>query len=305
MTALGDFVLKHAFLVHVPMAMALLLPWALVAAQRPGRGIKPWWTVARYLGWMGWLASWAAVLTEWMTARSLAGGTGDLGPVGRTFLADGHASLGALGLVLGALTLRWMHRKREEHQGLGLLPLVSGWAWCVVILVGGSWAPSRRTPVVHEVEAVKTVPVVTEPPKPQPEWPWVLDYLSLEPLHVEPVKSPPHGHRWVRAWANAEAAAAYRAGGPLPEGGRVVLSTLEDRWGRPGFEPGPLYGMERRNGELRFELQGLRGHRTGEREMLESCRTCHASGFAPVRDRSTWGIPKPKPKAVEPQVSGA
>ena len=64
--------LKHALLSHLPVATGLLLPFTLFAAQRAGRGIRPWWTVARYLGWAGILGTLGAFLSGFASGRLLA-----------------------------------------------------------------------------------------------------------------------------------------------------------------------------------------------------------------------------------------
>ena len=317
MTWLDWLVFKHPVLVHMPVAVALLLPWALVAAQRPGRGIKPWWVTCRYLAWMGILFSFAAAASGVAAARS----QGLLAP-GAWLALDHpvlriHQAAAVASLPLGLITLRLMFRRREEHLGLGFLPLFTGLLWCAALLTAG-WYGARlhRNPVappIAQEAPVAPVPAPAAPATPglaAPDLAWVLDPTALEPLDAEPRRSGPHGNRWVRVWATPEAAAAYRAGAPLPEGGRVVMSTLQDRWGRPGFELGPSYGLERQNGELRFTLHWSRVPEaqraevggadravwTGDAPGLAACRTCHGEGFAPARDRSAWGIPKPKPK---------
>ena len=63
------FALQHALLSHLPVATGLLLPWALLAAQRRGRGIRSWWTVARYLGWAGILGTVGAFLSGFASGR--------------------------------------------------------------------------------------------------------------------------------------------------------------------------------------------------------------------------------------------
>lgn len=314
MTWLDWLVFKHPVLVHVPVAMAVLLPWALVAAQRPGRGIKPWWVTCRYLGWMGFLFALASVASGLMEARA----QGLLAP--GAWVASGqqpvlrvHQIAALASLILGGLTLRLMFRRREEHQGLGILPLLTGFLWCASLLTAGWYGARLRLDARPPKAAPETPAPAPAPVAAAPDPAWVLDPTALEPLHPEPRRSGPHGNRWVRVWATPEAAAAYRAGAPLPEGGRVVMSTLEDRWGRPGFEAGPSYGLERQGGELRFTLHWSRVPEakrtevggadravwTGDAPGLAACRACHGEGFAPLRDRSTWGIPKPKPKTAE------
>jgi hypothetical protein len=104
---------------------------------------------------------------------------------------------------------------------------------------------------------------------------------------------------------------AYRAGQRLPEGAFLVMSSQEDRWGRPGIDAGPLYSMEMKGGKVRLayywprvpeakrgETGGAdRAYWHGEDSHLGSCLTCHADGLAPAKDRSTWVVPR-KPKAA-------
>jgi hypothetical protein len=136
-----------------------------------------------------------------------------------------------------------------------------------------------------------------------------LDHASLEPIHLQPVKSPAHGGRWIRVWANPEAATAYRSGQPLPSGSFVVLSTVEDRWGRPGAEIGPLYALEMKASgpsltfywprlpmERRQEFGGdSRAYWRGNDPHLNGCRACHAGGMADPAQRSRWRAKKAVP----------
>jgi len=141
-----------------------------------------------------------------------------------------------------------------------------------------------------------------------------LNYLALRALHAEPVKSGPHGNRWIRVWVSPGAEQAYRAGEKLPAGALVVMSTLEDRWGRPGFEQGPLYALETgADGKARLtfywpqvpearraETQGAASaYWRGDDPRLASCGSCHAEGPAPRKDRSVWVVPR-KPRTEAP-----
>lgn len=317
MTWMDWLVFKHPVLVHVPVAVAVLLPWALVAAQRPGRGIKPWWVTCRYLAWMGFLFALASAASGLVEARAqgLLGSGVWIAPAGEPLLRA-HQIAALASLALGAITVRLAFRRREEHQGLGILAMFAGFLWCASLLTAG-WYGARlrlKAQVSQPAAVPQAAPLApASAPAAESDPSWVLDPAALEPLHPEPRRSGPHGNRWIRAWATPEAAAAYRAGAPLPEGGRVVMSTLEDRWGRPGFEQGPSYGLERQGGELRFTLHWSRVPEakraevggadravwTGDAPGLAACRACHGEGFAPARDRSTWGIPKPKPKTAE------
>ncbi|MBP1771184.1 MAG: hypothetical protein H6P99_347 [Holophagaceae bacterium] len=314
--------LKHALLSHLPVASGLLLPWALIAAQRPGRGIRPWWTVSRYLGWTGLLGTLGAVVSGFASGRLLnlipdhrllplpASGHGPDAVLFR------HALLGGASLLLAIAALWAMNRPRKDHQGLGFLTLVVGLAWSALLLLAGEGgyrlAHANRVPLPPPV-AVPASPAQTAPPvaaDPEANAPLrALDHAALEPIHSEPVKSPAHGGRWIRAWASPTAAAAYRAGQPLPQGALVVLSSTEDRWGRPGADVGPLYALEmkplgpsltfywaRIPMEQRREFGGeSRAYWRGDDAHLASCRSCHANGMADPAQRSRWRAKKAVP----------
>lgn len=308
--------LKHALLSHLPVATGLLLPWALLASQRAGRGIRPWWTVARYLGWVGLLGL-VAVLASGLAAGRLHGliSAGHLIPrpamgPGPDALLFRHALSAAVAALFAVPAIWAMNRARKDHQSLGLLALMLGLGWSAALLMAGHSGyalahPNRVLPA--PVPLVKAVEPPPPPVDPEAQAPLrALDYAALEPLHAEPVKSPAHGGRWIRAWANPAAAVAYRAGQPLPAGSMVVLSSLEDRWGRPGTEAGPLYALDmtgdgpsltfywprvpldrRRDtgGEARAYWRGADAH-------LEACRACHAGGMAEPAQRSRWRVPR-------------
>jgi uncharacterized membrane protein len=314
---------NHPVFVHVPVAVAILLPFALIAAQRVGRGIRPWWVTCRYLAWGGTIFATAAILSGFLLAKKLnllapgqflaPKGTGDAA------LFRLHQALGASSFVLAILTLKSVFRNRGDHQGLGFLPLVLGLAWAAASL-GAGWfggqlgqaAPApvaaAPAPVKAEVEA-SAIP--SRAPDPEASAPLrALDYQSLVPMHAEPVRNPLHGNRWIRVWVSPGAEEAYRSGQPLPEGSFLVMNSLEDRWGRPGVDAGPLYAMEIKGGKPRFTFYwprvpaGKRGETAGAERAywrgddpnLASCMTCHLDGLALKRDRSAWVVPK-KPKA--------
>jgi hypothetical protein len=320
--------LQHALLSHLTVATGLLLPWALLAAQRRGRGIRPWWTVARYLGWAGILGTLGAFLSGFASGRHSA-----LIPPHRllpvSFFGSGlevllfrHALLGGVSLLVGAAALWAMNRHRKDHESLGFLALALGLAWCALLFVLGEGgyrlARSRaRVPVAPPPISSPSMSTAPSPPKavldPESDLPVrALDYASLEPLHPDPVKSSDHDGRWVRAWASPEAAAAYRAGQPLPPGAFVVLSSAEDRWGRPGPELGPLYGLDMKASgpaftfywpripmQYRWEFGGAsRAYWRGNDAHLDQCRTCHADGLAEPSQRSRW-----RPKRTVPEAA--
>lgn len=309
--------LKHALLSHLPVASGLLLPLALLASQRPGRGIRPWWMVCRYLGWAGFIGLLGAVLSGFASARLLG-----LIPAHRLLplpatgsgieaLLFRHALLGASALVLSAAALWAMSRFRRDHESLGFLALVLGLIWSAVLLLGGEsgyrLAHSNRvrpvTPVNPPAAQVANPPVPLVEPDVEAKAPLrALDYAALDPFHPEPVKSPAHGSRWIRTWVSPEAASAYRAGQPLPPGTLVVLSTVEDRYGRPGPDAGPLYAMEMKESgpsftfywpriplESRRAFGGdSRAYWRGNDPHLDACRTCHVAGMAELSQRSRW-----------------
>ncbi|HWQ11050.1 MAG TPA: hypothetical protein VN436_18145 [Holophaga sp.] len=307
--------LKHALAVHVPITAALLMPVALIAAQRPGRGIKPWWITCRYVAWTGVVVGALAAGTGFWEARSaglLAEGTWISRGALRTptpFQFHQWTALASLGL--GLLMLRALHRKRQEHQGIGFLGLFLGLLWAATTLAAAySGTLLRQAPSLALL--AKAGKVQQDQPAGTPGIPSrILDYGGLIPIQLEPVKSVPHGGRWIRVWVTPAAEVAYREGQTLPEGALVVMSTVEDRWGRPGYELGPLYAMEVQPGgkpsftfywprvpeARRNETRGAaRAYWHGEDGNLKACMTCHAGGTAPVGERSRWVIPRPQPK---------
>jgi hypothetical protein len=319
------FARQHALLSHLPVATGLLLPWALLVAQRPGRGIRPWWTVARYLGWAGFIGMLGAFLSGLVSGRLsplvrplrlLPGLASSSGGDGLLFQ---HALLAGASLLVGSAVLWALNRPRKDHESLGFLALTLGLVWCAALLATGA----RGYRLAHDRTGVLALPppapvavlAPTPPPsrsklEPEANLPVrALDYAALEALHPDPVKSLAHGGRWVRAWASPEAAAAYRAGQPLPLGAFVVLSSLEDRWGRPGPDPGPLCALEMKASGPSFTLYWPRIPEEHRREFggesgaywrgsdahLDACRTCHAAGLADASKRSRW-----RPKRIAP-----
>jgi len=127
---------RHTWLVHLPWSAALLLIVPAIAAQRGGRGIRPWWTTCRYLALIGLVA---AVLTAGSGLESawrrglldLATGRLPAAPgLGR--LTQIHGTAGLLCVLLSASCLRALYRKRQDHQGIGLPALALALAWGLV-----------------------------------------------------------------------------------------------------------------------------------------------------------------------------
>ncbi len=314
---------KHALLAHLPVAVGLLLPLALLAAQRPGRGIRPWWTACRYLGWAGLLGLLGSLVSGWARAHTLG-----LLPPGRLFPWTGdaaglqhHALWAAASLPLGLLALVAMHRRRKEYQGLGFLALFLGLLWATTLFFAGRTGQALLRPVPVVASALIAVPVKAPiAVDPEAQAPLrALDYAALQPVQSEPVKSPAHGGRWVRVWVDDAAAEAYRAGGPLPPNAMVVMSSVEDRWGRPGPDPGPLYALEMKDGKPRLTFYWPRvpvdrRNETGGASRaywrspdahLETCLACHAGGLADPAKRSRWkALRRPKVEAAPALPAG-
>jgi len=308
--------LDHGLFVHLPIAAAILLPAALIAAQRPGRGIKPWWTTCRYLAWTGVVGAGLAALSGFWTAHAShvlpAGEWLAKGSVRNPSLFQVHQWTGLASLVLGALTLRSLHRKRQDHQGIGVLGLFLGLLWTGAGLAAGYSGTLLERPAPSKPKAPPSEPQAVPVKDPEDAAPIrALDYGRLVPMHPAPVKSVPHGNRWIRVWVSPSAESAYREGGQLPEGSMVVMSTVEDRWGRPGYDQGPLYAMDVKPGgkpsfifywprvpeARRSETMGAeRAYWRGDDGNLKGCYACHGEGIAPLKDRSKWAIRRPKPK---------
>jgi uncharacterized membrane protein len=318
--------LNHFSMAHLPIAAALLAPVALLASQRVGRGIRPWWTASRFLLLAGALGAMLAVATgfahAWQTGQLPRGGWGPAGGrAGYLALAARHQVLALLSVPLALLALRAAYARRQEHQGIGFLPLLLGCIWSAVTLSAVHFVQGGHASAAPQAAARSQAPVPPPPPPdPEAETPVrALDHQRLAPMHLEPVKSPPHGNRWIRVWVTPSAAEAYAAGKPLPAGALAVLSTLDDRWGRPGYDAGPLYMVEALAGggyslgyywpkvpeARRGETGGQdRVYWRGKDPGLQACLGCHAGGLAPIQDRSQWKVPRrPKPEDTETAVA--
>lgn len=309
------FTHQHPALVHLPVAAALLLPLALLAAQRGGRGMRPWWITCQYLAWAGSLGALAAVVSGFLWGRSLGiippgAWIPPRGAEGLQGLLRRHELFALAGFGFSALTVWACLRPRKDHQGIGVLALLLGLGWTGCHLMAGLTGGGMTHPRIPAPQAhAEPVPESTvAEPDPESDAPIrFLDYQSLEPVHTEPVKSPEHGGRWIRTWVTASGQEAFKLGKPLPPGAFVVMSTVEDRWGRPGQEPGPLFGLESladgkssltlywpripeaRRGETGGEG---RAYWRGEDAHLKACLACHAQGPSDPGQRSAWVAPR-------------
>lgn len=307
--------LRHPVLVHLPVAAGLLIPFALLASQRRGRGIRPWWITCQYLAWAGSLGALAAVVSGFIWAKSLALlGPGvwipPKGSLGLQALLRSHELLALAGFGFSALTVWACLRPRKDHEGIGVLALLFGLAWAGLHLAAGITGGRMTHPALPFTEAKVEPPLVgsAEEPDSESDAPLrFLDYQSLEPVHAEPVKSPEHGGRWIRVWVTASGLEAYKLGDPLPPGAFAVMTTVEDRWGRPSQDPGPLFGLETlANGKSYLTLYWprvpaakqtetggeARAYFRGADPHLKACSACHAQGPSEPGQRSAWVVPR-------------
>lgn len=309
---------QHGFFVHIPIAMAVFLPIPLIASQRIGRGIRPWWLVCRYLAIMGFLGLVLSMVSGYVSLPGLPPLKSLVTVSGKSSMAVSlarHQVAATVSLVLGILTMLSMFRKRKDHESLGVPSLLFGLLWSASILVShyhGSSVnlPPKSTPAPAAAPAPTPVPVPAPPVrKDHPDSAGllkILDFQSLSPIHAEPVRSKVHGDRWIRVWVSPEATESYRSGSPLPEGTMVVMNTLEDRWGRPSAQPGPVYALEMRQGKPSLSFywgkipDAQRASFGGAEKIywrdaapeLKECMSCHAKGIAPVAERSRWRAPR-------------
>jgi hypothetical protein len=308
---------QHIRVVVFALAASIMLPYPLAASQRPGRGIKPWWTTCRFLGWIGLLACIFAVATGEFMAKKLGLLNGEW--ILREEWSDVrlHQYLGGASIFFGYFCLRASYSKRKEHQGLGAMALSMGLLWAMTAIAAGQYgiklANARKT-VVPAVAKPDSAPPQEESPAATPSrgrLMRILDYASLVPMHAEPVRSPAHKNRWVRVWVSPDAAEAYTKGEELPNRALVVMSSVEDRWGRATHEIGPLYILEGlTDGKARLgmywsnvpeskraETGGIdRVNWVAPSEHLVSCLECHAEGLAPYRQRSRRPTAAPAPR---------
>jgi hypothetical protein len=132
-----------------------MIPLPILAAQRGGRGIRPWWTTCRYLAWAGFIGSILAVASGYLAAGHQGllapGGLWAAASSGMPYLFRIHELGGFASLLLGAACLRSLYRARQEHQGIGIPALLLGllWGFCALatayvgpFLLGRTQAPA-------------------------------------------------------------------------------------------------------------------------------------------------------------------
>ncbi|MCL1894342.1 MAG: hypothetical protein FWG02_08935 [Holophagaceae bacterium] len=312
---------QHIWAVSFALATSMLLLVPVFAAQRPGRGIKPWWVACRYLAWTGLIGSVIALVSGEFLANNLGLLNGEW--ILRDQWSDirFHQYFGGASVMLSCLCVRSAYIKRKEHQGIGPYMLFLGLLWAIASAGAGHYGIKlSRTHKTEGKVAFKTEPQVHTDGDENDDLQSVrniriakiLNYSSLVPMHpAEPVKSPAHSNRWIRVWVSPNASEAYKSGNSLPEDTLVVMSSLEDLWGRPTYEIGPLYTLEvlaggvKRVGmywynvpESKQEAVGgaKRIYWTEPHPNLASCSECHADGMAPPRDRSRIRIRRPAPE---------
>jgi len=299
----------HIWAIIFAVATTILLPYALIAAQRPGRGIKPWWTTSRFLAVAAFIACVLALASGEFFAKKLGLLNGEW--ILREDWTDLrlHQYLGGAAVLFGYMCIRAAFKPRKEHQGLGAYTLFVGLAWALMVAsaghIGIKMAGARRAAEQAAAKGEATPATAQEQAatgftSTGGRLVKVLDYTSLAPMHQEPIRSFQHKNRWIRVWVSPGAVDAYTKGEALPEGSLVVMSSVEDRWGRPGYEMGPLYTLEALpGGKTRLGLywsnvpESKRAEVGGQSHVnwlspnpgLASCAECHADGLAPIKTR--------------------
>ena len=302
MTYLDWIAFKHPMWIHFPVACAILAPLALLAAQRTGRGIRPWWTTSRFLVWMGVLGLFPALLSGFLWGKAL----GFIAP-GKLLaskeaidgLARHHQLFALYALGLGLLTLWSVHRPRQDHQGIGFAPLFCSALWAGATMLTGYYGGKMAHPMPG------SAPVAAAPAKaaadPEADLPVrYLDYAGLVPVGDAWARIPQHDGRWGRVWVTASGIEAYQAGRALPPGAYAVMATAQERAAQPGPDPGPLYAIEMLadgkprftvywasvpdKEQAKFDAQDSVYWRSPDAH-LQSCQSCHAGGASEPAQR--------------------
>jgi uncharacterized membrane protein len=318
-----DFIAReHPAFVHAPLGLIGTLPLAMLASFR-SKGSHRWVRTAFFMAVIGLLSSFVALFSGLLWARQI-----NLIPTGAFFpqvtsetqvlqrMMQLHEIAALSGVVVGSVCVWLLWRvwhpldqlnedtathfrhqmgRRLWERGVGAPALVMSllwlgcWGFCGKlggIMVFGNEETAKAA---AEADALRKNNVEAELPI------RALDYASLEPVQEAPFRSKAHGDHWARVWVPASFGAdAYKAGKPLPTGAYVVLSTVLDAKGKPGFEPGPLLMRETNaNGSTGFAYywgrvpEGNRTETGGDdmpywrsgdpktKDKLAACARCH------------------------------
>lgn len=305
---------EHPAFVHVPLGMVIALPFAMAFSFK-AKHPHPWKLASFFLAGLAFMGAVVALVSGLFWGRQIS-----LIPPGGYFpvvasekqvlqkMLQLHEIAAIVGAIIGfvCLALLWRTLRQDEDahhaaptlrrrladRGVGLAPLMVSLLWLAFwgfcgklggIMVFGNEATNKAAAAAdqakrNDVEA--DLPIRA------------LDYASLEPAQMIPMKSKAHGNRWARIWVTASGIDDYKAGKPLPAGAYAVLSTVDDAKGKPGQEPGPLYMRETQaDGHQSFVFywprvpETSRAQTGGEdfaywrspSEKLQSCAVCHAT----------------------------
>ena len=259
------FAREHPAFVHVPLGTVMVLPLAILMSFRP-RHSHAWKLTSLFLAAMAFGSSLVVLFSGLLWGRQIAliapGGFIPHPTSSKQVLQKMlqlHELAALIGVLLGAFCtfLIWRalrkdrlsppvepHPPRLADRGVGFLALavallwVGSWGFCGRlggVMVFGNEATNRAA---AEADAAKREDIEAELPI------RALDYASLEPAIDAPIRSAPHGNRWVRVWVTASGIDAYKAKKPLPSGAYAVMSSYEDLKGKPSFDPGPIFFRE-------------------------------------------------------------
>ncbi|MBI3131579.1 MAG: hypothetical protein HYZ13_09665 [Acidobacteria bacterium] len=264
-----DFIAReHPAFVHVPLGLVVTLPLAMLGSFR-AKGSRRWVRTSFFMAVVGLLGSIVALISGLMWGRQI-----NLIPAGALFptvasdtqvlqrMMQLHEIAAVSGVVVGSICIWLIWRvwhpmdvanedtaihfrqqmgRRLWERGVGAPALVMSllwlgcWGFCGKlggIMVFGNEETNRAAAAA---DAIRKNDVEAELPI------RALDYASLEPVQAAPFLSKAHGGHWARVWVTASFGAdKYKAGAPLPSGAYVVMNTVLDAKGKPGFESGPL-----------------------------------------------------------------
>jgi len=308
------FATEHPAFVHVPLGLAIALPFA-IAISLKAKHTHAWKLVSFFIAIVAFAGSILAIISGLFWGRQISlispGGYFPVVASGKQILQKMlqlHEIAALVGVVIGlfCLILLWRSLKEDDDarqkvttpsrrladRVVWLAPLlfsflwIAAWGFCGKlggIMVFGNEETNRAAAAADQArkkDVEADLPIRA------------LDYASLEPVQAAPVRSKAHGNRWARIWVTASGIDDYKVGKPLPSGAYAVLSTVEDAHGKPGQEPGPLYMRETlANGRVSFSFywprvpESRRAETGGEdsaywrspSEKLKSCATCHAT----------------------------